>query len=92
MIATGEAFGVVEVLDGTDRGPGALDLLVQLAAHAALVVRQAERRSPASSSDVPAAVRSALATLGPDEQRAAGALLGEFLDYLGRRRGPAGVV
>jgi GAF domain-containing protein len=92
VTSTGEAFGVMEVLDGADHGRDGLDLLVLLAAHAATAIQVIDRTPLAPSPDPTAAWQTAMASLGPHEQRAAAALLGEFLDFLGRRGGPAGVV
>jgi GAF domain-containing protein len=92
VMFAGEALGVVEVLDGADRSRDGVDVLVQLAAHAALALELVERTSTAPSPNTPAAIHTALIALDPHEQRAAAALLRDFLDYLGRRGGSAGLV
>jgi GAF domain-containing protein len=90
VTTSGDAIGVIEVLDSDNRSRDDLDLLTALAAHAALAVELVELQRPAAPD--PAAVQTAVASLDPVQQRAATALLTEFLDYLGRRGGPAGLV
>jgi GAF domain-containing protein len=88
MIASGEAIGVVEVLDAAqapDRSD--LDLVTLLATQAAFAIELSDR-TPPPSSDVFADVDR----LDPVERQVAGALFREFLDYLGRRGGSAGLV
>jgi GAF domain-containing protein len=92
MIAAGEAVGVVEVLDATrftDRE--GLDLVTLLAALGAVAVEVLAASAPVTPPGPSDVVRE-LARLGGTEQRAALVLLTEFLDYLGRRGGTAGVV
>jgi GAF domain-containing protein len=86
---SGDAVGVMEVLDSAEGRREDLDLLTLLAAHAAAVLEPSERLAAPSD---PAAVQSALAAMDPVQQRAATALLTEFFEYLGRRGGPAGLV
>jgi GAF domain-containing protein len=89
MIASGEAIGVVEVLDATQaQDRTGLEMVTLLATHAAFAVELSVTPSPRDPSEVV----SEVARLGAVEQRAAAGLLTEFLDYLGRRGGPAGLV
>ena len=90
VTTSGDSVGVIEVLDSATRRRDDLDLLTMLAAHAALAVELADPPQPAAPD--PAAVPTAVASLDPAQQRAATVLLTEFLDYLGRRGGPAGLV
>ena len=92
LIASGEAFGVIEVLDRTPvGGRDDLELLTLLAMHAAMVLELTRTATEPVPAD-PASVLAEVAHLGPPEQQAAAALLADFLAYLGRRRGPAGLV
>jgi GAF domain-containing protein len=94
LIASGEALGVLEVLDRTPvPGRDDLELLTLLATQAALAVELANAAAASAPAAAdPAAVFAEVAQLGPVEQRAAAALLTDFLTYLGRRGGTAGLV
>lgn len=94
LVASGEALGVIEVLDRTPvDGRDDLELLTLLATQAAIAVELTEAASSRKAAPAdPASVFAEAARLGPAEQRAAAALLSDFLAYLGHRGGPAGLV
>jgi GAF domain-containing protein len=94
MTASGEAIGVVEVLDRRPvDGRDDMELLTLFATQAALAVDLVDRTSAARPpGPEPAAVLAEAARLGADEQRVVAGLVTEFLAYLGRRGGPAGLV
>jgi len=93
LIASGEALGVIEVLDRTpDPGRDDLELLTLLATQAALAIELTDAVATEATPADPASVLAEAAHLRPTEQRAAAALLADFLAYLGRRGGPAGLV
>lgn len=92
LTAAGEALGVIEVLDATaGEGRDDLELLALLAVQGALALELAAGAQDAVPADPPAVFAEA-ARLGAAEQRAAAALLTDFMAYLGRRGGPAGLV
>jgi GAF domain-containing protein len=93
LIASGEALGAIEVLDRTPvHGRDDLELLTLLATQAALAIELVDAAASNDTPADPAAVFAEVARLGPTEQRAAAALLADFLAFLGRRGGPAGLV
>jgi GAF domain-containing protein len=90
VTASGAAVGVMEVLDRAATGlddMAVLDLLTRQAA----VALELERASAGVRPDV-AALMAELGRLDEVEQAAAASLVRTFLDYLGRRGGPAGLV
>ncbi|MGK5168919.1 GAF domain-containing protein [Geodermatophilus sp. CPCC 205761] len=93
MTASGEAIGVVEVLDrqAVD-GRDDMDLLTLFADQAALAIGLARTSPTAPPGTDPAAVLAQVSRLGAAEQRVVVGLLSEFLAYVGRRGGPAGLV
>ena len=93
LTASGEPLGVIEVLDRTPvDGRDDMDLITRLAAQAALAVELVDASVGSAAAPDPHAVLAEVGRLGPEEQRAAAALLTGFLTYLGRRRGSAGLV
>jgi GAF domain-containing protein len=89
VTAAGEPIGVMEVLDRGTPGRDDMAVLDLLATQAGVVV-QLER----ATADVPPDVADLLAEVGrldPAERALATGLLRLFLDYLGRRGGPAGL-
>ena len=94
VLGSAEAVGVMEVLDRAEPPrPHDMEVLTLLARQAGLALELAEPAAqiPGPAAD-PAALMAAVARLDATEQQAAAALLGAFLDYLGRRGGPAGLV
>jgi GAF domain-containing protein len=93
LTASGEPVGVIEVLDRSPLdGRDDMDLLARLAAQAALALELVDRTAGSAGAPDPRAVLAEVGRLGLEEQRAAAALLTGFMDYLGRRGGPAGLV
>lgn len=90
-----QILGVVEVLDRTvvaDRDDSALlALLATPAALAVQLIRDADQQALPEPPD-PATLLTALSRLGAEEQHTARVLLSEFMTYVGRRGGPAGLV
>jgi GAF domain-containing protein len=85
--------GVVEVLDRTPAdGRDDLALLGLLATQAALAVEATTQDAAPALDGRLATVVADLAALGSGEQQAAAGLLREFVTYLRRRGGPAGLV
>lgn len=90
---SGEAIGVMEVLDRTESaGRDDMGLLSLLTRQAGLALQLAESPADDGMRADPATITAALDRLPPDERQAAGALLGAFIDYVRRRGGSAGVV
>jgi GAF domain-containing protein len=85
--------GVVEVLDRTPMpGRDDMDLLAHLARPTGAAIELVNSVPQPAEEPDPARIVAQIGALGAEERRAAAGLLSEFMAYVERRGGPAGLV